>query len=169
MIYCFFSPSGQLKMRRRREEEEEDVILPPRKEVRTMNLVHFDEHIKKVENLRPLTTYEMEYVKNARRCLKNKAYARESRIRKKEYATSLEITIDDLQDELETAKETIHRLKVENMMLKSENTKLQEKIPSSRLSYTEYTSPEIIWHDDNIPLSPLYDDELMIIDHPSNT
>lgn len=124
-----------------------NVSLPSRREITQMSLENYELRLKEVESIRNLTPDELYDVKKVRHMIKNKLYARESRIKKKERLAELENQVGDLQDEVIVMQQALHAAKVEIFMLKSENLKLRsgegEKTPL--LCHTDYKTSEMIW------------------------
>lgn len=145
--------------------------LPSRGEVAKMSMAQFNAYVEHIKATREITQEERDFIHYARRSIKNRAYALESRAKRKEYIGSLEATIIELREKMILMQDTMQRMKAENTLLRGENAKLCGALPPSTVSRLcpSYTTPDMIWccdDDPTLPLSPLYDEELMTIDSP---
>lgn len=126
-----------------------------------MSLEEFECQVDQVKLARPLVSSEIVFIKNARRALRNKIYARESRTKRKEILLCLGVAVYDLNEKIEAMQEEMHRLIVENRILKTEKAKLLA-IPEPPRPLFYDVSPDMIWQDESlsmIPLDPLYHNE----------
>lgn len=156
------------------DEKKQIPTLPRQQELKKMNIDEFESRLSQVRLTRSLTCTEIEFVKNARRSLRKRIYASQSRLKRKEYKLCLEDTVFDLSEQIKAMEEEMHRLKVENMMLKTEKPKIPTAAAAATTAIPEriglfYESPDMIWQDESLaimPLDPLYhNEELMILSH----
>lgn len=150
------------------DDEKKIPTLPRQQELKKMDIDEFECRLAQVRLARPLTCTEIEFVKNARRSLRNRIYAHQSRLKRKEYKLCLEDTVFDLSEQIKAMEEEMHRLKVENMMLKTEKPKLPAVVAAipERIGLF-YESPDMIWQDESLaimPLDPLYHNEELMIE-----
>lgn len=123
-----------------------------------MSLDEFECQLDQVKLARPLVSSEIVFIKNARRALRNKIYARESRTKRKETLLYLEDTVFELHERIEAMQEEMRRLIAENMILKTEKAK-QPAIPEPPQPLFYDVPSDMIWQDESLsmmPLDPLY-------------
>jgi hypothetical protein len=91
-----------------------------REELLHLSSDDFEEHIRQVSALRPLTASERNAIKRQRRLIKNRESAQASRQRKKHYVGDLEKKVGDLMSSNAKLKEEYSSLTAENGQLKNE-------------------------------------------------
>jgi len=90
-----------------------------------MSSQQFEDRVKLLQTMRPLTLYEEEEVKRQRKLIKNREYAQTSRIKKRETLSSLQVQLTAVNTENQILKSHINNLTQQVQYLQVENHQLR--------------------------------------------
>eukprot|EP01126_Amoeba_proteus_P039633 TRINITY_DN4194_c0_g2_i2.p1 TRINITY_DN4194_c0_g2~~TRINITY_DN4194_c0_g2_i2.p1 ORF type:complete len:394 (-),score=54.76 TRINITY_DN4194_c0_g2_i2:115-1296(-) len=116
------------------KKRKRDYLLPSTEMLTKISSKEYDDAIKQIEKLRPLTELEQLEIKKQRRQLKNREYAKNSRSKKKQRMENIQESNEKLVQEKNELRTTITVLERENQRLTNENTQL--KVFLGNIGYT---------------------------------
>jgi len=105
-----------------------------REELLQISSDDFEEHVRQLSALKPLSSSERNMIKRQRRLIKNRESAQASRQRKKDYVGDLEKKVGDLISSNAKLKEEYSSLTAENRQLKNEVEFLSDLVGKVKVS-----------------------------------
>jgi len=105
-----------------------------REELLQISSDDYEEHVRQLSALRPLSSSERNMIKRQRRLIKNRESAQASRQRKKDYVGDLEKKVGDLFSSNAKLKEEYSSLTAENRQLKNEVEFLSDLVGKVKVS-----------------------------------
>jgi len=105
-----------------------------REELLQISSDDFEEHVRQISAIRPLSGSERNLIKRQRRLIKNRESAQASRQRKKDYVGDLEKKVGDLISNNAKLKEEFSSLTAENRQLKNEVEFLADLVGKVKVS-----------------------------------
>jgi hypothetical protein len=130
---------------KKRKADQNDIsfVKLTREQLLVMSSQEFEERVRLLQNMRPLTLAEEEETKRQRKLIKNREYAQTSRIKKRETLSSLQVQLTAVNTENHILKSHINNLSQQVQYLQVENHQLRMMLSSYSLSPPTLTTPNI--------------------------
>jgi len=137
-------PSTQITSKKRKTDQDDvSFVRLTREQLLEMSSNQFEERVKLLQTMRPLTLPEDEEIKRQRKLIKNREYAQTSRIKKRETLSSLQVQLTAVNTENQILKSHINNLSQQVQYLQVENHQLRMMFSSYSLA-PPTISPETI-------------------------
>jgi len=121
---------------KKRKSDQNDIsfVKLTREQLLVMSSIEFEDRVRLLQNMRPLTLAEEDEIKRQRKLIKNREYAQTSRIKKRETLSSLQVQFTTVNTENQILKSHITNLTQQVQYLQVENHQLRMMLSSYSLS-----------------------------------
>jgi len=121
---------------KKRKSDQNDIsfVKLTREQLLVMSSIEFEDRVRLLQNMRPLTLAEEDEIKRQRKLIKNREYAQTSRIKKRETLSSLQVQFTAVNTENQILKSHITNLTQQVQYLQVENHQLRMMLSSYSLS-----------------------------------
>jgi len=144
------TPSGNSK-KRKAEQDDITFVKLTREQLVGMSSLEFEERVRLLQNMRPLTLPEEEEIKRQRKLIKNREYAQTSRVKKRETLSSLQVQLTAVNTENQIFKSHITNLTQQVQYLQIENHQLRMMLSSYSVAPPAKSQETVLYQQQQYP------------------